>query len=110
MCLETDRNKKNETYNLTELETKLSESLGTPQEMATLIISNMSKVIKEVVTQNVEERGEASNSVPSQVNSIELDMSEVVKHMSIERKFGVFRTWNLVGRNLHTYKQTQRFG
>lgn len=54
--------------------------------MSTLIISNMSEVIEEVATENVEERGEASNSVPSQVDSVELDVSEGVKHIGVERK------------------------
>lgn len=54
--------------------------------MSALIISDMSEVIEELATENVEERGEASNSVPSQVNSVELDVGEGVKHIGIERK------------------------
>lgn len=59
----------------------------------------MSEVIEEPASQNVEERGEASDSVPRQVNSVELDVSEVVKHIGVERKVRVFRTWDFVGRN-----------
>lgn len=67
----------------------------------------MSEVIEEPASQNVEERGEASDSVPSQVDSVELDVSEVVKHIGVERKVRVFRTWDFIGRNEKWFWRTR---
>lgn len=67
--------------------------------MSALVISNMSEVIEKLATENVGERGEASNGVPSQVDSVELDVGEGVKHIGVERKGRVFGTRHFVGRN-----------